>query len=375
MRQQAEKEMNEITQYRNYEQYKAVMDRTMNETASNFVRIGYLLAIARDTGVLDGSGYKGMGEFAKKEYGLEDSQTSRFIAIWEKYGTGEGKLLEQYEGFGQAKLSEMLTIPEAVVEALPKELTRDEIREIKNEVNEEKKTTPIEVMMEPKEEGDLLRQMLKAFFEDEERAEGFRELFIEDTGAARDFVMDTLASGGYAVISARVSGVGRLMLSIRGLHELPVLADVRANTKTTQEWEAVRAALLDLRGTGSPEERYLELYGKELPEIKKDEEPEKQTNKPKKEPKSTKSAGKDTKKEKNDRKAVKIARAQTEKTAETKETRPEMTSETRAELEKITGRFDSAWTAVKKDKTQYRMLMEKIAEIAVAKIKEHKAEE
>lgn len=364
MRQQAEKEMSEITQYQNYEQYKAVMDRTMNETANNFVRIGYLLAIARDTGVLDGSGYKGMGEFAKKEYGLEDSQTSRFIAIWEKYGTGEGKLLEQYEGFGQAKLSEMLTIPEAVVEALPKELTRDEIREIKNEVNEEKKTTPIEVMMEPKEEGDLLVQMLKAFFEDEERAEGFRELFIEDTGAARDFVMDTLAPGGYAVISARVSGVGRLMLSIRGLHELPVLADVRANTKTTQEWEAVRAALLDLRGTGSPEERYLELYGKELPEIKKADEPEKQTNKGKKEKKDTKKPEK-----------VKIARAQTEKTAGTKETKPEMTSETRAELEKITGRFDSAWTAVKKDKTQYRMLMEKIAEIAVAKIKEHKAEE
>lgn len=355
--------MNEITQYQNYEQYKAVMDRTMNETANNFVRIGYLLAIARDTGVLDGSGYKGMGEFAKKEYGLEDSQTSRFIAIWEKYGTGEGKLLEQYEGFGQAKLSEMLTIPEAVVEALPKELTRDEIREIKNEVNEEKKTTPLEVMVEPKEEGDPLALMLKAFFEDETHVEQFLDLFINSAGDAKDYVMDVLAPGGYAVISARVSGMGRLMLSIRGVHELPILADVRANTKTPYEWGQVRTAMLSIRGEGSPGERYLDLYGKNLPEIKKDEEPEKQTNKAKKEKKDTKKPEK-----------VKIARAQTEKTAETKETQPEMTSETRAELEKITGRFDSAWTAVKKDKTQYRMLMEKIAEIAMAKIKEHKAE-
>ena len=112
-----------------------------------------------------------------------------------------------------------------------------------------------------------------------------------------------------------------------------------------------------------------------MPEIKKADEPEKQTNKPKKEPKSTKSAGKDAKKEKNDRKAVKIARAQTEKPAQIQVTQPELSSEAKGELEKIMGRMDMAWTALKKDKTQYRLLMEKIAEVATAKIKEHRAEE
>lgn len=346
--------MNELTTYQNYEQYKAVMDRTMNETANNFVRIGYLLAVARDTGILDGSGYAGMGEFARTEYGLEESQTSRFIAIWEKYGTAEGTLQEKYEGYGQAKLAEMLTLPDAVAEVLPKELTREEIREVKNEVRAEEEITPIEVMMEPaKNTGDILFDLLKAYFEDEGHTREFRALFGTHDGSASDVVMDILAPGGYAVLGARVPGVGRLMLSIRGAEQRPVLSNIRENTKTEYDWEQICAALDRIvDNTNTPEERYIALYGRELPEEKK------------KEVKPEKTAGDEKKKTE---KKVKIARAQPQKeekqTAQPQE-EGELDAETRDELGKIVSKMDSAWTALNRDGERYRKLMEKVAEIA-----------
>jgi len=357
--------MNELTTYQNYEQYKAVMDRTMNETANNFVRIGYLLAVARDTGILDGSGYAGMGEFARTEYGLEESQTSRFIAIWEKYGTGEGALQEKYEGYGQAKLAEMLTLPDAVAEVLPKELTREEIREVKNEVRAEEEITPIEVMMEPAENtGDILFDLLKAYFEDEGHIREFRALFGTHSGSASDVVMDILAPGGYAVLGARVPGVGRLMLSIRGAEQKPVLSNIRENTKTEYDWEQICVALDRIvDNTNTPEERYLELYGRELPEEKKKEvKPEKPAgDEKKKKPEKKKPEKKKTEKK------VKIARAQPQK-EEKKENPPqeegELDAETRDELGKIVSKMDSAWTALNRDGERYRKLMEKVAEIA-----------
>ena len=360
--------MNELTTYQNYEQYKAVMDRTMNETANNFVRIGYLLAVARDTGILDGSGYAGMGEFARTEYGLEESQTSRFIAIWEKYGTGEGALLEQYEGYGQAKLAEMLTLPDAVAEVLPKELTREEIREVKNEVRAEEKITQIELMLEPaKNTGDILFDLLKAYFEDEGHTREFRALFGTHDGSASDVVMDILAPSGYAVLGARVPGVGRLMLSIRGAEQRPVLSNIRENTKTEYDWEEICAALDRIIGnTNTPEERYLALYGRELPEEKKKEEkPEKRPgDEKKKKPEKKKPEKKKTEKKE---KKVKIARAQPRK--EKKQINPPqeeggLDAETRDELGKIIAKMDSAWTALHRDGKRYRKLMEKVAEIA-----------
>lgn len=42
-------------------------------------------------------------------------------------------LKAQYEGYGQAKLSEMLLLPEQIREELHPDMKRDEIREIKRE--------------------------------------------------------------------------------------------------------------------------------------------------------------------------------------------------------------------------------------------------
>ena len=90
--------------YGGYQGFKAKFDFVMNKTASYFVEIGQMLKEARDTDILRGSGYSGMGDFAAKEYGLRPDQTSRFIAIAEKFGDGRGDLLPEYAAHGYTKL-------------------------------------------------------------------------------------------------------------------------------------------------------------------------------------------------------------------------------------------------------------------------------
>ena len=59
--------MEEITRYKSYEEYKKELDGELQKTAEGFVRIGYLLKVARDTNVLAESGYKSVAEFAEAE--------------------------------------------------------------------------------------------------------------------------------------------------------------------------------------------------------------------------------------------------------------------------------------------------------------------
>ena len=48
---------NVIEKYRSYQEYKAELDSELSKTAEGFVRIGYLLKLARDTDILHESGY------------------------------------------------------------------------------------------------------------------------------------------------------------------------------------------------------------------------------------------------------------------------------------------------------------------------------
>ena len=69
----------------NYSEYKMALDTELQKTADSFVKIGYLLKLARDTNVLAESGYKTVAEFAAAEYNLDKTQVSRFISINDKF--------------------------------------------------------------------------------------------------------------------------------------------------------------------------------------------------------------------------------------------------------------------------------------------------
>ena len=228
--------------YGGYQGFKAKFDFVMNKTASYFVEIGQMLKEARDTDILRGSGYSGMGDFAAKEYGLRPDQTSRFIAIAEKFGDGRGDLLPEYATHGYTKLSEMLTLPESVAEAIPPELSREDIRTIKDEVQKEQETTPLEVMMEGDPEEDELKAMIRAYFtgrpEDAKRA--MRTMLDHENGDdIRDYVLEALEPSGVGVLQSRPEGMGRVMLTFSGIDKVPKLTIVRKDESRDIDWSEI----------------------------------------------------------------------------------------------------------------------------------------
>ena len=139
-----------IVYKQSYSQFKLELDHELNKAAQGFVRIGYLLKQARDTDVLKDSPYQNVVDFAKAEYNLDKTTVSRFISIHDRFGDPNDpeQLREKYRKFGVKKLAMMLTLPDGLNEALTDDYTATEIQTIKDEVDEEKKITPIEVMTE-----------------------------------------------------------------------------------------------------------------------------------------------------------------------------------------------------------------------------------
>ena len=143
-----------VITYTDYATYKHDLDTELQGAVEKFVRIGYLLKVAQDTGILAGSGYSNVNEFAMKEYGLDKTQVSRFIRINDRFSKDgySMELKEEYQKFGYAKLSLMLTLPDEINELLTPEMSKTEISTVKEEFEEEQKISDIEVMIEQEPE-------------------------------------------------------------------------------------------------------------------------------------------------------------------------------------------------------------------------------
>ena len=99
----------------------------------SFVRIGYALRKIEDQKLYENDGYKSIAEFAKEEYGLEPSTTSRFMSINREYsidGYSE-QLRPEYADLGRSQLEEMLKLPEGDRTMIQPETSREDIRELK----------------------------------------------------------------------------------------------------------------------------------------------------------------------------------------------------------------------------------------------------
>ena len=140
-----------------YEEFRDTLGTELQKQAEGFVKIGYLLKIARDTDILCKSGYKNLVEFAKGEFNLTKDVVSRYIAINDRYSeNGYSECLKaEYKGYGMAKLAEMLTLPQEIVESIPVEATKREIQEIKREIREEERITDIEVALEMPQKSEI----------------------------------------------------------------------------------------------------------------------------------------------------------------------------------------------------------------------------
>lgn len=115
-----------------WQQWKEDIRRKLQETASNFVYIGFRLKQIRDSGMFDGC--ESIFEFAKKEYGLERSTVSRFMSINDKFSKHGNsiELRDEFVGLNQSQLSEMLSLPVSDYDLVTEDTSIKDIREIKS---------------------------------------------------------------------------------------------------------------------------------------------------------------------------------------------------------------------------------------------------
>lgn len=265
-----------------YRAFKQELDKELNKAAEGFVKIGYLLKIARDTEVLYESGYKSVAEFAKAEYGLSKDVVSRYIAINDKYSEGgySEHLQEKYKNFGVGKLQEMLTLPDAVADVLTPDMTRKEIQEIKAEVREEREITDIEVMLEEKNTDisgmSALQKVLYQYFK-ENRLDfiGMAAVIKKESENSIEETLDIFAPSGIAVKTVRIAGEGKFMLSFKGKDNDIELVNVRGNSTTKYKWQEFFNELTGIFAKGSKEEWeqiYKEPFAKTDPAKEETEE-------------------------------------------------------------------------------------------------------
>lgn len=150
-----------------YKTFKQNLDNELNRAAEGFVKIGYLLKLARDNPhILAGSGYTNINEMANKEYGIDKTVVSRWISINDEFSEGgySDRLKSEYQGYGYSKLAVMLNIPETIREELSPAFTKSEIQTIKDEIDEESHIAPMEVYLEGQAaEQEKIEDNLKRF--------------------------------------------------------------------------------------------------------------------------------------------------------------------------------------------------------------------
>lgn len=139
-------------------QMKQKLRQELIGVKQSFVRIGYALRQIDDQRLYENDGYKSIAEFAKAEYGLEASTTSRFISINREYsidGYSE-HLRPEYTDLGRSQLEEMLKLPDSDRQMIQPEASREDIRELKRF----NKTEPAAGV------ADDISQLIEKFFED-----------------------------------------------------------------------------------------------------------------------------------------------------------------------------------------------------------------
>lgn len=277
----------ELAKYDNYQQYKQELDTELRRTTEGFVKIGYLLKVAKDTDILRESGYGNVYEFAQAEYGIDKSQVSRFMNINDRFSEGgySDRLKEQFSGFGHAKLSIMLLLPDEVNEELSPEFTKTEIQAIKEEYEAESKVTDLEVLMEEKEPDiqEMDSNLHKVLYQmGKEEPELYVKLFMAGTDASE--IQSILAPDGEKLYSVRIMGVGRLMLSVKDLDKPLTLTNLRTTEKEEYSWEQMVQYCNRLMSAGETAEASWEnTYGEKFPQ-KEEVAPVQPTTEKKKEP-------------------------------------------------------------------------------------------
>lgn len=277
--------MEELKTIGTYQEFKKALDTELYNQTEGFVRTGYLLKVARDTDILRESGYATVAEFAHAEYGLTKDVVSRYIAINDRYSEGgySDRLQEQYQGYGVAKLQDMLTLPDAIIEVMSPEMTRKDIQEVKRGYKEEEANPLASLMETPKiEQKDMttLQQAMHQYLHDnrEEFTKGFDVAMRAETEKeeALNGILDAFAPSGVGIKTARIQGVGRVVISFRGKDAEVEVLNARTQERQSYSWQQLIDELREVFMVGGEEsgaEAWERIYKEEYEEKKEEVAP------------------------------------------------------------------------------------------------------
>lgn len=268
--------MNELEELKNYSEYKAALDKQIKESAEGFVKIGYLLKLAKDTDILKDSQYSNVIEFARAEYGLDKTMVSRFISINDRFSeNGNSPVLKTaYQGFGYAKLAIMLQLPDELNEELTPEYSKREIQTLKAEVDEEKKISDLEVYAEGTDtEKTELEQIIYKICE--ENIQVYESIYdaVTHEKLNADNIVDMFAPAEDMIYSVRIQGAGRKAVSFKQGEDIAVVS-LRTSEKDTYNPQEVYIATMNIAGRNiinseaDAKTVWQQIYAKEYPEKK-----------------------------------------------------------------------------------------------------------
>lgn len=261
-----------IPPYATYAEYKQTLDTEIKREVEGYVRIGYLLKLARDTNILAESGYANLYDFAQAEYNLDKSRVSRYMAINDRFAENgySLELKDEYKGYGVAKLSLMLTLPDAINEELTPTLSKAEIQTLRDEVAEEERTTPLEHMIEGETDTtasaeDMLSKAILQLGESEPEMYVEIHKLLNSETSQPEGIKRIMAPSEEKIYSIRIRGVGRVMLCVKDYEENVAIVNERTGEKETRSWNDVMAVWKGMLRGDEPKESWENIYGLKFP--------------------------------------------------------------------------------------------------------------
>ena len=265
------------------EDVKREIDNCQRKAGKSGVELGYILRKADDAELFREAGYSSIFKFAEAEYGWNQSQTSRFMDINREFSKDgySTELQERYTGYGQAKLSEMLTLPDNIREELSPDMKREDIREVKRQTKQaaeqEAKSNFVATVSFESTDNNFLQTSIKTLLGQKEFADKFRNLYPHITRMMSTGTVDTEAvavSGtGFGFTRA-----GAYMYFFKDT-ELRITKGMQKKTYSYEELIKSAAAIRNPSGL-SAEEWYEKVFDIPLPVEQKEEPPKPQKKEP-----------------------------------------------------------------------------------------------
>ena len=192
--------MEQLTVYSSLDQARQAINGAHHKAMTSFIELGYIFRQVGDNKLFEQGGYSSLADFAKQEYNYSQAQVSRFISLNMEFSVDGNStvLADKYEAYSQTKLVEMLQIPEEVRDLIDPETKRDDIRDLRKDLedaDEQAKEETFTAAITGQPTGDPLEtHIIDLIIEIKDR---WPEIYkqINDTGSTNDIKVAFTTSG------------------------------------------------------------------------------------------------------------------------------------------------------------------------------------